>query len=82
MRMRRWGILAMMASLLCAGAALAALPPDRALAGVRVGSKGNIVLHRYGNPSVVVPGLGESAVNGGGTISSAGPANPCVAFSP
>jgi hypothetical protein len=46
------------------------------LAGVSVGSKGIVVLRKYGNPSAVSPGLGQMTAPTGIATTGANPSNP------
>ncbi len=65
-------------AVLSIGVSSAALGPERALAGVSIGSKGIIVLRRYGNPNIVTPGLGGAGGGAAGANAGAAPdaANP------
>jgi hypothetical protein len=69
--LHRWAIIAATLTSMSANAAFAALPVERAMAGVSVGSKGIVVLRKYGNPTDVTPGLG--ALLPPNTVATTGP---------
>jgi hypothetical protein len=79
MKVRGWVVSTAALAVLATGASTAALAPERRLAGITVGSKAVLVLRRYGNPSVVSPGLVDqvgSAAAGGGAGGAANPYAP------